>query len=323
MPKRMLDSSFLDSPSMEALSPAAQDAFPRFILLADDFGCFEVNTDRLRVNGWSKRREVTEEMVAGWLFEYGTRRAPGCPPVAIFWGVLGRRYCYLTGWNGGKGQRARTEYDAATKEGRKGSKRRTPAPPPEMLASVLRGDLMSNGFPPGMEDFPPGFAAGTQTEIINDSTPARENTVPAASPPVSRGLPAPVVPDVDVDVIAGAGTAAPSPHGGLPFKRERRSTDYPLSAALISTLAAQGIEVGHPDKKGDSAAVEANLARDGVDVIARRVAEAYRSNPRSTLGWYLDDMAAPKTKARPADPRAPVAPSSDWSDKRAPWEIPS
>ena len=42
MPKRMLDDSFLTSTSVARCSPRAQDAFPRFILLADDFGCFEV-----------------------------------------------------------------------------------------------------------------------------------------------------------------------------------------------------------------------------------------------------------------------------------------
>ena len=55
MPKRLIDDSLLDSRSLEVLTPGAQDAFPRFILLADDFGCFEVNVTKLRANGWSRR----------------------------------------------------------------------------------------------------------------------------------------------------------------------------------------------------------------------------------------------------------------------------
>ncbi len=330
MPKRMIDSSFLDSPSMEVLTPGAQDAFPRFILMADDFGCFEVNADRLRANGWSKRPDVTMAHVEAWLWEYGTRHAPGCPPVAMFWEQLGRRFCYLTGWFGEKGQRKRAVYDGTTVEGRKGSKRRTPEPPPELLASVLRGDVRADGFPPGNLDFPPGNAAGNENGKPNNSVPARENEVPArvcGVPANSRGFPAPAVPVADeyADAIAGEGTAPPTPirRAGLPLKSEARDSQFPLTASLIASLALLGVKVGHPDKHGDSAAVEANCARDGVETIASRVAVAYRLRPKSTLGWFLDDMAAPKTRSRPRDERAPAAPSTDWTDTRAPWEIPT
>lgn len=126
---------------------------------------------------------------------------------------------------------------------------------------------------------------------------------------------------------ADGGEMPPPPtpirRGGLPVKAELRDSMFPLTAGLIASLALLGVRVGHPDKDDDSAAVEANCARDGVEVIARRVQAAYRERPKSTLGWFLDDMAPPKAKVRPVDDRAPVAPSTDWSDKRAPWEIPS
>lgn len=323
MPKRMIDSSFLDSPSMEALTPGAQDAFPRFILMADDFGCFEVNADRLRANGWSKRPDVTMANVEAWLYEYGTRHAPGCPPVAMFWEQLGRRFCYLTGWFGEKGQRKRAVYDGSTVEGRKGSKRRTPEPPPELLAAVLRGDLRADGFPPGNLDFPPGNAAGSKTGNLNDSVPARENEVPArvcGVPANSRGFPAPVVPvadeDEDADASEGEGTAPPTPirRGGLRTKPELRDATFPLTASLISSLALLGVRVGHPDKDADSAAVEANCARDGVEIIASRVIAAYRLRPKSTLGWFLDAMAAPPPKPRP---KGMAIPDTDWTSEAA------
>ncbi len=58
MPKRMLDDSLLNSPSIAVLSPRAQDAVPRFILLADDFGCFELHPRTLLAKGWPDREEV-------------------------------------------------------------------------------------------------------------------------------------------------------------------------------------------------------------------------------------------------------------------------
>lgn len=212
MPKRLIDSSFLDSPSMEVLSPAAQDAFPRFILLCDDFGCFEVNPDRLRANGWSKRPDVTVALVSAWLYEYTTKRALGEPPVAMMWTDRGRRYCYLTGWFGSRGQRKRAEYDPRTEAGKKGSKRHTPAPPAELVAAVMAGEvrasdglpLGSDLLPPGNEDFPPGIAAGSETEKVNDSVPAREIRVPAANPAASRGVPAYAVADATAVAVPPA-----------------------------------------------------------------------------------------------------------------------
>jgi hypothetical protein len=126
MPKRMLDSSYLNSPSLDRCSPRAQDNFPRFILLADDFGCFEADTRRLLPLGWtSKRTDVTEAEIWGWLEEYV---AAG---MAVLWTEKERRWCFLTGWYGEHGQRRRAEYKPdGTQDERKGSKRKTPRPPP-------------------------------------------------------------------------------------------------------------------------------------------------------------------------------------------------
>jgi hypothetical protein len=117
--------------------------------------------------------------------------------------------------------------------------------------------------------------------------------------------------------------APPHRKGGLPSRHELHDKAHPLSAKLLGWLGERGIALGHADKPNARAATEANVARDGVDVVGERVRLAYASNPMPTLGWYLDAMAAPQTKARPLDPRAPAAPSTDWTDTRAPWEIPS
>src|SRR5512146_3002246 len=109
MPKRTLDDSLLTSPSLASCSPRAQDAFPRLILLADDFGCFDANPRVLLGRGWSLRPDVTVEEIAAWLEEYRTAK-PG--PMLQVWEDGGRTYGFLLGWTGRHGQRPRPEYTA-------------------------------------------------------------------------------------------------------------------------------------------------------------------------------------------------------------------
>lgn len=208
MPKRLIDDSYLNSPSMAVCSPRAEDAYPRFMLLADDFGCFEVNPRALLARGWPNRTDVTEQDLISWLEEYVTKRAIDQPPVAMIWSERGRRYCYLTGWDGPHGQRKRVEYKPnGTAAELHGSKRRTPAPPPELLRSVMAGAAEED--PPGLYDFQGGKLPETAwrpTKNSSVSTPGRETT---GKPPgtntiqaVSRPPPAHAVPDPDPVAIA-------------------------------------------------------------------------------------------------------------------------
>lgn len=202
MPKRMLDDSLLSSPSMARCSPAAQDAFPRFILLADDFGCFELVDRALVARGWPHRPEVTDALAFGWLEEYVHAG------MAVLWEVNERRYCYLTGWDGEHGQRRRAEYDPNAPVGtpaRHGSKRRTPRPPQDLVEAVksgLRRDR--DGLPPGLAAGSPisrpgngGNAAGS---IPNDFTPAREMAGNGGNSRETREPAAPVPDPVQVPV---------------------------------------------------------------------------------------------------------------------------
>lgn len=166
MPKRMLDDSFLSSPSLAKCSPRAQDAFPRFILLADDFGCFEAFPRVLVAKGWPYRTDVSEADVRGWLEEYVGAG------MAVLWTEAERRFCYLTGWNGPHGQRKRSEYDSAAPKGTPGahgSKRRTPPPPPDLVAAVLAG------YRREVDGKPAGTDREDGEEIASNSPPARES----------------------------------------------------------------------------------------------------------------------------------------------------
>lgn len=359
MPKRMIDDSLLDSRSLEVLSPAAQDAFPRFILIADDFGCFEINPVKLRALGWSRRPDVTEEMVEGWITEYAERQATDpasgqkLAPVAMTWTHVGRRYAFLTGWFGGHGQKRRAEYDPNAPvgtPGRHGSKRRTPPPPADLLAEVLAGSVRAvDGKPPGTDREPPG---NDEMKILSDSIPAREMTgnqpgngrdgagkchVPAPAVPV----PVPVaVPDARF--LSEARNAGAADRAAVLAGERGRSPDearheaYPSLSALRSRLAEKWPGMMWAKTPGTHSAMEANVVALGLEAAADaciRHGSTWGTPPGSlsVFAALLADLAKNPSAAanigahvptrRAADPRAPAAPSTDWTDTRAPWEI--
>ena len=317
MPKRILDDSILDSRSMEVLTPAAQDAFPRFILLADDFGCFEVNPVILRARGWSRRPDVTEGMVEAWITEYAERQASNpetggkLAPVLMLWTHVGRRYAYLTGWHGPHGQKRRAEYDpnapAKTPE-RHGSKRKTPPPPGEMLASVMAGNVRPvDGKPPGTDR---ELTGDHETGKTNDSLPARELT---GKPPgtdretcSSRSVPGPAVPVAVPDagaVPAGRPDNArslgdPRSEGAVARlailgRDEAFASAHPRTSALLDALQAAGAPGAWPRSHDARVAVEAAIGAQDPATVAGRVAEAIRATSKPWLGNHLDVIRSP------------------------------
>jgi hypothetical protein len=135
--KRLLDDGIFSSPSLAECSPRAQDAWPRFLLLADDFGCLDVNPRVLTGRGWPLRPDVSDADVAGWMDEYARAGMLG------FWSEGGRVYGFFCGWFGDKGQHKRAEYHPDTNK--KGSKRKTPPPPTDLARNLP--DLLSRQFP--------------------------------------------------------------------------------------------------------------------------------------------------------------------------------
>lgn len=197
MPKRLLDSSLFGSPSLAQCSPRAQDAFPRFILLADDFGCFHANARVLLGRGWPLREDVTEDEIRAWMEEYiaaGMLRA---------WEDQGRVYAYLTGWDGEHGQKKRTEYHPDTNK--HGSKRHAPVPPAADSPKCLKtfparetggktaGSCREDG---GKPEVPGGFPS-TQSQFLSQAQPHlfadASRAAPGQAPPRSEDhvLPAP------------------------------------------------------------------------------------------------------------------------------------
>lgn len=274
MPKRLLDDSFLNSPSIDAVSPRAQDAFPRFILLADDFGCFDANPRVLYGRGWPYREDLTPEDVAGWLDEY--ERAG----MAFRWNANGRRWCYLTGWHGEHGQKWRDEYDG--EKAPRGSKRKTPKPP---------------GFHPvkgvGWKPNPPS------EKTPSDSVPARET---AGNEPGTHDFPGTqfqphAAVAVAVPVALPAAVAVRAARLG-PLGEEYRRR---VAAGLQYALAPLGNDE-------EAATLERLLETRGVERAASWTVRTVNARPRQhrprSLAWCVEVLAdlPPRPPERPAVP---------------------
>jgi hypothetical protein len=314
MPKRLIDDSLLSSPSLARCSPRAQDAFPRFILLADDFGCFEVVPRALVGKGWPKRTDVSEADVSTWLEEYV---AAG---MACLYTAQERRICYLTGWHGPHGQKKRPEYDPNAPvgtPGRHGAKRRLPPPPADLVAAVVSGARRDH------DGKPPGIDREDSQENSNNSTPAREiagsRSVPAAVPV----FPGPVVPVVVPDAAAAG---EPEPRRLLEIVDEAGpnptpNPTYPLTDrfrhALSDALARTSPHPVGGGRAGDRSvfeSAEAALERLGVEpaveACRRRVLDAVARRDRQpqTLKFFVDcvlgdllteQSTQPKRKSNP------------------------
>lgn len=288
MPKRLLDSSLFGSPSLGACSPRAQDAFPRFILLADDFGCFHANPRVLLGQGWPLRSDVSEDDLRAWIGEYiaaGMLRA---------WEAEGRVYAFLTGWNGRHGQRERKEYDPET--AKHGSKRRTPRPPDgdcnylkTLPAREIGGNVagtsreleIPGNFPPTQSQSQSHLLAGASRAAPEEAPPRPEQHV--APPPTSGREDKPASfsqqPILAADVAPGATNAASTLVPAPPAKKPRQKTkETPEQATAFVALRDRLVSVYEEVRKAKYAfqgAKDANAVKrllevgDADDVEAR------------------------------------------------------
>lgn len=222
MAKRLLDDALLTSPSLHSVTVRTQDAFPRIILLADDFGCFDANAWVMKGRGWALRPDVTPEEIASWLDEL--ERAG----MVQLWRDGDRWYGYLSGWCGPKGQRKRDEYDPV--RAKHGSKRKTPTPP---ARSEKPSDYISSQFPP---------------------VPAVSRQFPAHAVPVP--VPVPVK-----DSVASQLTAAASATARVGKRREVPSPRHGPTIALLSRVFRGVADADYDFDSGkDGSAVKRLLA---------------------------------------------------------------
>jgi hypothetical protein len=304
MPKRLIDDSLLTSPSLAKCSPRAQDAFPRFILMADDFGCFEAFPRVLVAKGWPYRSDVAEADVWSFLEEYV---AAG---MACLWTEKERRWCFLTGWFGSHGQKKRAEYDPnapAGTPGRHGSKRKTPVPPADLVAAVVAGERrVHDGKPPGVDRETTG---NEESEIPNNSVPAREMTVSRPVPAAVPEFPGPAVP---VAVAVPVARSHPPARARLvsPFGA---ADPHPLTTAALAALYDRGLDAAPPGSNSADR-VEAAIKASGLEAAVERLAAVY-SDPsaKRPLTYHVDAIRGAKLPRAPDDRR--------WQDRLTPDEF--
>lgn len=111
MPSRILRDSYAVSDTIAELPPDVQDRFPRYLLAADDFGCFRLDPTVLKGHLWCKRADIAEPEICRDMTAY---EAAG---LVVAWEVGEKVFCFFRGW-----------WDHQNRP-RGGVKRKTPAPP--------------------------------------------------------------------------------------------------------------------------------------------------------------------------------------------------
>lgn len=128
MSSRVIKESILNHPVLTLVSEFGQDQFTRWILLSDDWGCFNADVDDIKGRAYSKRPKVTTKIVeqirkelhdAGFLFCWIER--------GIVWG-------FWVWWESGEfaGVRSFGQDGERTR-----NRRKTPEPPNELLSHYL------------------------------------------------------------------------------------------------------------------------------------------------------------------------------------------
>ncbi len=92
MPTRLIHESLCTSESIARCSPRAQDAFPRFVLYADNHGVFQINTAVIKGRLWSLRKDVRRQDVEAWFAEYEREG------MIHTWEQDGKRFGHFANW---------------------------------------------------------------------------------------------------------------------------------------------------------------------------------------------------------------------------------
>lgn len=93
MPTRLLHENICVSESLAKCSPKAQDAFPRFMLTADNFGTFQVNAKSLKGRLWPLRDDVKPSDITRFIHEYQRQG------MLHLWEAEGKQYAIFSNWS--------------------------------------------------------------------------------------------------------------------------------------------------------------------------------------------------------------------------------
>lgn len=130
MSNRVIKDSIWSSPTLATMDTYYQDQFPRWLLLADDWGCFNADPDIIKGQAYPKRKEDRDDIIEiiNTLYEIG---------LLFVWEDNGRIWGFITSWD----THQRFCNKANTNNGGKHQKhrRKTPSPPTEKLSEYIQG----------------------------------------------------------------------------------------------------------------------------------------------------------------------------------------
>lgn len=125
---RVIKDLIWSSPSLAKLSLSAQLHWPRWLLMSDDWGCFNADTDIIKGLVYPKLKAITLGVIEKLKDEYFNSGK------LFLWSEGDRQYGYFTSWSNHQFCNA-THLDDAGKQNR--HKRKTPEPPKELLEEYL------------------------------------------------------------------------------------------------------------------------------------------------------------------------------------------
>lgn len=122
MPSRILREDYRHSDSLTKCSIDSEDRYPRFLLCADDHGCFEIDIEEIRGFLFPKRlKQISIEIIKRHLTEYNQNG------MLFMWRQNGKTYGFFVRW---------FEHQSIREANR--HKRHTPEPPKEELAKYMK-----------------------------------------------------------------------------------------------------------------------------------------------------------------------------------------
>ena len=125
---RVIKDLIWSSPSLAKLTLPAQLHWPRWLLMADDWGCFNADTDIIKGQVYPKLKAITPGIVDKLKDEYFNSGK------LFLWLEGDRQYGYFTSWSNHQFCNA-THLDEEGKQNR--HKRKTPEPPKDLLEEYL------------------------------------------------------------------------------------------------------------------------------------------------------------------------------------------
>lgn len=130
MPNRVIKDSIWTSPTLADLSDFAQDQFPRWLLMADDWGCFDANSKVIKGLCYPLRDRVTSARIDDIKKEYYNAG------LFFLWIEGGHEWGYFVSWDSHHNFCNKTNVDDGGKNQK--HRRKTPAPPPAELNQYLQ-----------------------------------------------------------------------------------------------------------------------------------------------------------------------------------------